>query len=189
MPADSGSGSSEGSHSPSPDIVLLGEGEEAPADAEEEEDGSDDEETLLQGMVSLLNISNSDNEETRKAAACEKACKSNVWYTVWQDEQIHQGNDDIAKCDKRVYDHANVGKCCMPPDKIGPLLTYMEEHGVFKPMEAINNPMGLCRFYQMSSKKSNLLTGPKSTDCTCKIHDIIKLAKGVGWPLSHSFQR
>ena len=60
----------------------------------------------------------------------------------------------------------------------------MEERRVFKPMEAINNPMGLCRFYQMSSKKSNVLTGLKSTDCACKIHDMIKLAKGVGWPLT-----
>ena len=51
-------------------------------------------------------------------------------------------------------------------------------------MEAINNPMGLCRFYRTSSKKSNVLTGPKSTDCTHKIHDMIKLAKGVRRPLT-----
>ena len=50
----------------------------------------------------------------------------------------------------------------------------------FKPVEAINNPMGLCRFYRTSSKKSNVLTGPKSADCAHKIHDMIKLAKGVG---------
>ena len=175
---------SEQSCSASPEVVLLGEGEEAVADAEEEEDGSDDEETLSQGMVSLLDISNSDNEETRKAAAREKACKSDVWYAAWRDEQIHQGNDDIAKHDKRVHDHADIGKCCKAPDKIGPPLTYMEECGVFKPVETIDNPMGLCRFYRMSSKKSNVLTGPKSADCTCKIHDMIKLAKGVGWPLT-----
>ena len=60
----------------------------------------------------------------------------------------------------------------------------MEECGVFKPVEAINNPMGLCRFYRMSSKMSNVLTGPKSADCTRKIHDMIKLAKGVGRPLT-----
>ena len=34
--------------------------------------GSDDEETLSQGTVSSLDISNSDNEETHKAAACTK---------------------------------------------------------------------------------------------------------------------
>ena len=110
---------------------------------------------------------------------CAKRHTSDVQYTAWQDKQIHQGNDDIAKHDKRVYDHADVGKCCKAPDKIGPLLTYMEEHGVFKPVETIDNPMGLCRFYQMSSKKSNVLTGLKSADCARKIHDMIKLAKGV----------
>ena len=40
--------------------------------------------------------------------------------------------------------------------------------------------MGLCRFYQMSSKKSNVLTGPRSTVCTCKIQNMLKLAKEVG---------
>ena len=57
-------------------------------------------------------------------------------------------------------------------------------HGVFKPLETIDNPIGLCRFYRMSSKKSNVLTGPKSADCTHKIHDMIKLAKGVRQPLT-----
>ena len=82
-------------------------------------------------MVSLLDISNLDNEETHKAAAHEKACQSDVLYTDWQDEEIRQGNDDIAKHDKRVCDRADIGKCCKAPDKIGPPLTYMEEHRVF----------------------------------------------------------
>ena len=166
--------------SASPEVVPVGEGEEDAADDEEEEGSSDDEETLSQGMVSLLDISNSNNEETHKAAVCKKVHKSNVLYTAWWDEQIHQGNDDIAKHNKRVHDHADVGKCCKAPDKIGPPLTYMEERGVFKPLDTIDNPMGLCRFYQMSSKKSNVLIGLKSTDSTCKIQDMIKLAKGVG---------
>ena len=161
----------------------MGEGEEDAADDEEEEGRSDDEETLSQRTVSLLDISNSDNEETHKAAAREKVRKSDVRYAAWQDEQIHQGNDDIAKRDKRVHDHADVGKSCNAPDKIGPLLTYMEEHRVFKPLDTIDNPMGLCRFYRTSSKKSNVLIGPKSTDSACKIQDI-KLAKGVGRPLT-----
>ena len=99
--------------------------------AEEEEVGSEDEETLSQGTVSLLDISNSDNEETHKAAAREKARKSVVRYASWRDKQIHQGNDDIAKRDKRVHDHANVGKCCKAPDKIGPPLAYMEQRRDF----------------------------------------------------------
>ena len=46
------------------------------------------------------------------------------------------------------------------------------------------NPLGLCRFYRMSSKKSNVLTGPKSADNACKIKGLIKLAKEVRWPLT-----
>ena len=116
------------------------------------------------GWCLYLNISNFDNEETHKAAVCKKVCKSDVRYAAWQDKQIHQGNDDIAKCNKRVHDHADIRKRCKAPDKIGPPLSYMEEHGVFKPLETIDNPMGLCRFYWTSSKKSNVLTGPKSAD-------------------------
>ena len=48
-------------------------------------------------MLSLLDISNSDNEEACKAAAHEKARHSNVLYAAWRDKQIRQGNDDIAK--------------------------------------------------------------------------------------------
>ena len=90
----------------------------------------------------------------------------------------------MAKHDKKVCDHANIGKHCKAPDKIGPPLSYMEERRVFKPAEAINNPMGLCRFYRMSPKKSNVFTGPKSADCARKIQGMIELAKGVGWPLT-----
>ena len=184
----SGSGNSQQSCSASPEVVLVQEDDEDAAGDEEEEgglgdeeeeDGLDYEETLLQGMVLLLDISNSDNEETRKAAVHEKVCKSDVLYTAWQEEQIYQGNDDIAKCDKRVHDHKDTGRCCKAPDKIGPPLTYMEEHGVFKPLDTIDNLMGLCRFYWMSSKKSKVLTGPKSTESAHKIKDMIKLAKGI----------
>ena len=83
-----------------------------------------------------------------------------------------------------MCDHADIGKCCKAPDEIGPPLTYMEQHRVFKPTEAINNPMGFCRFYRTSSKKSNVLTGLKSADCARKIQDMVKLAKGVGRPLT-----
>ena len=83
-----------------------------------------------------------------------------------------------------MCDHADIGKHCKAPDEIGPLLTYMEECRVFKPADAINNPMGLCRFYRMSSKKSNVLTGLRSTDCAHSIQGMVELAKGVRWPLT-----
>ena len=67
--SDTGSSGSDSSSpeqycSSSPDVIFLGKNEEGPADAEGEKNGSDDEKTL-----SLLDISNSDNEEARKAAA------------------------------------------------------------------------------------------------------------------------
>ena len=73
--------------------------------------------------MSLLDISNSDNEEAHKAAAHDKAHQSDVLYTTWRDRQIRQANDDIAQHDQRVCDHADIGKCCEAPDEIGPPLT------------------------------------------------------------------
>ena len=70
------------------------------------------------------------------------------------------------------------------PDKIGPPLTYMEERGVFKPLYTIANTLGLCRFYQTDPKKSNVITGLKSTASTCKIKCLLKLAKELGWLLT-----
>ena len=82
------------------------------------------------------------------AAVCRRACQSDVLYATWRDLQIHQGNNDIGQRDQTVCDHPIAGRHCEAPDQIGPPLSYMEEHGVFKPTESINNPMGLCQFYR-----------------------------------------
>ena len=80
----SSSSGSECSHSTSPEVVLVQGDDEDAAGDEEDEGHSDDEEALSQGTVSLLDISNSDNEEARKAtAAHEKACKSDVQFAAW----------------------------------------------------------------------------------------------------------
>ena len=134
---------------------MQGDDEDAAAD-EKDEGHSDDEEALSQGTVSLLNISNSNNEEAHKAAVHDKACKSDVQVAAWQDEQICQGNEAIAHCDKQVHNYVDIGRPRKAPDKIGPPLTYMEEHRVFKPLDTIANPLGLCRFYRMDPKKSNV---------------------------------
>ena len=70
-------GSLEQYRSSSSDVVFLGKNEADPADAEGEENGSDDEETL-----SLKDICNSDDEEARKVAVCDKACQSDVLYAA-----------------------------------------------------------------------------------------------------------
>ena len=79
----SSSDGSECSHSTSPDVTLVQDDEEDTAAGGEEADHSKDEEAQSQGMVSLLNISTSDNEETRKAIAHKSACKSNTAYGDW----------------------------------------------------------------------------------------------------------
>ena len=79
-----------------------------------------------------------------------------------------------------VCDHPLPGKRCEAPDQVGPPISYMKECGVFKPVEFINNPMGLCQFYSTSPEKSNVLTGPKSADCARKICRMVDIARGMG---------
>ena len=99
----------------------------------------------------------------------------------WCDNQIHKGNDEIRQCDSRVCDHPQFGKRCEAPDQVGPPISYMEEHGVFKPDGvSTNNPMGLCWFYHMSPEKANVLVGLKSAECARRIHRLIEIAKRIG---------
>ena len=135
-------------------------------------------------MVSLLNISTSDNEEAHKAVAHETACNSNIQYGIWWDEQIRQRNEGIAQRDKQVNDYANAGRPSKAPDKIGPPLSYMEDCRVFKPLDTMANPLGLCRFYQTNPQKSNIVTGPKSAASAHRIKHLLELAKELVWPLT-----
>ena len=147
---------------------------------------SEDEEALSQGTLSLLDISTSDNEEARKATAHKTAHKSDIQYGTWWDEQICQGNEGIAQCDKQVNDYADSGRPSKAPDKIGPPLPYMEECGVFKPLDTIAvKPLGLCRFYQTNPQKSNIITGPKSaTSSFRRIKQLIGVSQGT-WAATH----
>ena len=162
---------------------MQGDGEDT-AVGGEDAGHSEDEEALSQGTVSLLDISASDNEEARKAAACETAHRSDVQYGTWWDEQIHQGNEGITRCNKQVNDYADSGRPSKAPDKIGALLYYMEERGVFKPLDTIANPLGLWRFYRTDPQKSNVITGPKSAASVRRIKCLLELAKELGWPLT-----
>ena len=80
-----------------------------------------------------------------------------------------RGKEGIAKRNKGDNDYANGGKPCKAPDKIGPPVPYMEEHGVFKPLDTIANPMGLCHFYRTEPSYSNVITGPKSAAGVCRL--------------------
>ena len=130
----------------SPDVVFLGNAED---------DTSEEEET-----ISLSGCSKSDTEEVHATAACEKARLGDVLYATWHDNQIHKGNDVIRQCDSRVHDHPLFGKRCEAPDQVGPPISYMEERGVFKPAESINNPMGSVSFTRRVPGKPMYWLGP-----------------------------
>ena len=123
---------------------------------EEDAPHSDDKANLSQGTLSLPDISASNNEDAHKAIACEAAQKSNVQYGNWRDEQIRQGDDNISQWDKMTHDYAKVRKTSKTPDNISPPLTYMEEHGAFKPLDTMANPLGLCQFYCAQSGNCSL---------------------------------
>ena len=110
-------------------------------------------------------------------------CKSNIQYGNWRDEQLYQGKEGIAQHDKGVNNYANGGRPCKALDKISPPFSYMKEHGVFKPLDTIANPLGLCRFYWTNPQKSNVITGLKSAASTCRIKDLSEMAKDLRWPL------
>ena len=118
------------------------------------------------------------------AAVHEKARRSDVLYAAWLDDQICKGIDEIKRRDSSVHDHPLFGKRCEAPDYVGPPISYMEERGVFKPAESINNPRGLCQFYHTSPGKANVLVGPKSAASACRIHLLIEIAKGLGRQLT-----
>ena len=82
-----------------------------------------------------------------------------------------------------MHDHPILGKRCEAPDHVGPPISYMEEHGAFKPTESINNPRGLCHFYHTSPGKANVLVGPKSAASAHRIHLLIEIVKGLGQQL------
>ena len=98
--------------------------------------------------------------------------------------QIRQGHFEIEQHDTTVCDHPLAGKRCEAPDQVGPPLSYMEEHLVFKAAESVNNTMGLCQFYRTSPEKLNVLTGPKSADSADKIYRMIDIAKRMGRQLT-----
>ena len=88
---------------------------------------------LSQGTMSLLDISTSKNEDARKATAYEAVHKSDIQYGNWQDDQIHQGKEGIAQCDKGVNDYADGGRPCETLDKIGPLFPIWKSTGCSNP--------------------------------------------------------
>ena len=70
------------------------------------------------------------------------------------------------------------------PDKISPPVPYVEECWVFKPLDTITNPLGLCCFYCTKPPYSNVTTGSKSAASTCRIKHLLEKAKDLGQPFT-----
>ena len=76
---------------------------------------------VSQGSMSLLDISTSDNEDTRKRKAHELACKNDTDFTAWRDNLISEGVKGIQEWDSMVNDYTNSGKRKPKnPDPLGP---------------------------------------------------------------------
>ena len=87
---------------------------------------------MSQGSMSLLNISVSNDEDTRKCKVYELARKSDTDFTAWKDKLISDGVTGLQEPDNVVNDYADDGKRRPKnPDSFGPPVSYMEDHGFF----------------------------------------------------------
>ena len=116
---------------------------------------------VSQGSMSLLDISTTDDDDTRKCKACE--LNTDTDFAAWRDKLIRDGVVGIQECDRAVHDYANPGKKKPKnPDKIGPPVSYMKECGVFQPLPSMTNPLGLCHFYPADPASLSKLVPPKA---------------------------
>ena len=122
---------------------------------------SPDEGDVSQGTVSLLDISVSDDEDTRKRKAHEVARKNDTDFAAWKDKLISDGTMGLQERDNVVNDYADGKRKPKNPDSLGPPVSYMEEHGVFKPLPSTTNPLGLCHFYPTDPTIVPTLQAPK----------------------------
>ena len=67
---------------------------------------------------------------------------------------------------------------------MGPPVAYMEECGVFKPLDTTANPLGLCWFYCTDPPQSNIIGGLKSAAGACRIKHLLEKAKDLGQPFT-----
>ena len=142
--------------------VEVLSGDEA-SEGEDDVLDSANEADVSQGSMSLLDISATDDEETRKSKACDLAHKSDTDFAAWKDKLISEGVKGIHERDNTVNDYTDGGKRRRPknPDPLGPPVSYMKEHGVFKPLQSTTNPLGLCHFYHVDSANMSTLAPPK----------------------------
>ena len=139
---------------------------------------SADEADISQGSMSLLDISATDDEDTRKCKAREIAHKSDTDFTGWKDKLIHVGVMGLQERDSTVNDYADGGKRRPKnPDPLGPPISYMKEWGLFQPLPSTTNPMGLCHFYPVDSASVSTLAPLKPLAMAEHLKGLLLLAK------------
>ena len=153
-------------------------GDEASGDDDDDALYSANEADVSQGSMSLLDISVSDDEDTRKHKARELARKSDTDFAAWKDKLISNGTTGLQERDNVVNDYADGGKRKPKnPDFFGPPVSYMEERGVFKPLPSMTNPLGLCHFYLTHPMIVSMLTPPKPPAKVDHVKGLLLLVK------------
>ena len=128
--------------------VKVLSGDEA-SEGEDDVLDSANEADVSQGSMSLLDISATDDEDTRKQKAHELARKNDTDFLAWKDQLISEGVKGIQEWDSMVNDYTDRKRRPKNPDPLGPPISYMQECGVFQPLPSTTNPLGLCHFYRV----------------------------------------
>ena len=107
---------------------------------------STDEVDVSQGSIPLLDISASDNDETRKCKARDYARRSDTAYAVWKEKQTSDGVKGMEEWDQTVNDYTDGKRRPKNPDPLSPPVSYMEDRGVFQPLTSPTNILGYVTF-------------------------------------------
>ena len=147
--SSSGSGSGSGSRSGSParseasvgaqsvrsatasvgSIEVLS-GDQA-SEGEHDMSYSTDKADVSQGSIPLLDISASDDDETRKRKAREYARRSDTAYAAWKEKQTSDGVKGIEERDQMVNDYMDRKRRPKNPDPLGPPFPTWRNAGCF----------------------------------------------------------
>ena len=90
--------------------VKVLSGDEASGDDDDDASYSDNEADVFQGSMSLLDISVSDDEDTRKCKVCELARKSDTDFMAWKDKLISDRVTGLQEWDNVVNDYVGSRK-------------------------------------------------------------------------------
>ena len=92
---------------------------------------STDEADVSQGSIPLLDISASDDDETRKRKAREYARRNDTAYAAWKEKQTCDGIKGIEEWDQMVNDYMDEKRRPKNPDPLGPPFPTWRNAGCF----------------------------------------------------------